>query len=216
MRDGALSNNNKRLKLIEAAIDEFNEFGIENASYNRIIERSGMSKGSVYYHFDNKDALLAIVMEEIGERVLKAVPERDLPQNKDEFWQALWDYRQREFDFFATHIRLGRILIMSLDVPDFDIKDINNLCAPLTKLLHRQINLIKRGQELGAVRNDLCVDLIFNLMRAVDKSLCVKFFGREAEDIFKLSESERRESSKNYARLFKDLIRRMLEPNYNL
>ena len=216
MRDGALSNNNKRLKLIEAAIDEFNEFGIENASYNRIIERSGMSKGSVYYHFDNKDALLAIVMEEIGERVLKAVPERDLPQNKDEFWQSLWDYRQREFDFFATHIRLGRILIMSLDVPDFDIKDINNLCAPLTKLLHRQINLIKRGQELGAVRNDLCVDLIFNLMRAVDKSLCVKFFGREAEDILKLSESERRESSKNYTRLFKDLIRRMLEPNYNL
>ena len=216
MRDGALSNNNKRLKLIEAAIDEFNEFGIENASYNRIIERSGMSKGSVYYHFDNKDALLAIVMEEIGERVLKAVPERDLPQNKDEFWQALWDYRQREFDFFAEHIRLGRILIMSLGVPEFDIQDIDNLCAPLTKLLHRQINLIKRGQELGAVRNDLCVDLIFNLMRAVDKSLCVKFFGREAEDILKLSESERRESSKNYTRLFKDLIRRMLEPNYNL
>lgn len=216
MRDGALSNNNKRLKLIEAAIDEFNEFGIENASYNRIIERSGMSKGSVYYNFDNKDALLAIVMEEIGERVLKAVPGKDLPQSKDEFWQSLWDYRQREFDFFATHIRLGRILIMSLDVPDFDIKDINNLCAPLTKLLHRQINLIKRGQELGAVRNDLCVDLIFNLMRAVDKSLCVKFFGREAEDILKLSESERRESSKNYTRLFKDLIRRMLEPNYNL
>ena len=211
MRDGALSNNNKRLKLIEAAIDEFNEFGIENASYNRIIERSGMSKGSVYYHFDNKDALLAIVMEEIGERVLKAVPERDLPQNKDEFWQALWDYRQREFDFFAEHIRLGRILIMSLGVPEFDIQDINNLCAPLTKLLHRQINLIKRGQELGAIRNDLCVDLIFNLMRAVDKSLCVKFFGREAEDILKLSESERRESSKNYTRLFKDLIRRMLE-----
>ena len=211
MRDGALSNNNKRLKLIEAAIDEFNEFGIENASYNRIIERSGMSKGSVYYHFDNKDALLAIVMEEIGERVLKAVPERDLPQNKDEFWQALWDYRQREFDFFAEHIRLGRILIMSLGVPEFDIQDINNLCAPLTKLLHRQINLIKRGQELGAIRNDLCVDLIFNLMRAVDKSLCVKFFGREAEDILKLTESERRESSKNYTRLFKDLIRRMLE-----
>lgn len=216
MRDGALSNNNKRLKLIEAAIDEFNEFGIENASYNRIIERSGMSKGSVYYHFDNKDALLAIVMEEIGERVLKAVPERDLPQSKDDFWQALWDYRQREFDFFAEHIRLGRILIMSLGVPEFDIQDIDNLCAPLTKLLHRQINLIKRGQELGAVRNDLCVDLIFNLMRAVDKSLCVKFFGREAEDILKLSESERRESSKNYTRLFKDLIRRMLEPNYNL
>ena len=211
MRDGALSNNNKRLKLIEAAIDEFNEFGIENASYNRIIERSGMSKGSVYYHFDNKDALLAIVMEEIGERILKAVPERDLPQNKDEFWQALWDYRQREFDFFAEHIRLGRILIMSLGVPEFDIQDIDNLCAPLTKLLHRQINLIKRGQELGAVRNDLCVDLIFNLMRAVDKSLCVKFFGREAEDILKLTESERRESSKNYTRLFKDLIRRMLE-----
>ena len=219
MRDEVLINkkelkNGKRLKLIEAAIDEFNEFGIENASYNRIIERSGLSKGSVYYHFDNKNALLAIVIEEICDRVLQAVPEKGLPQSRDEFWQALWGYRQREFDFFATHVRLGRILIMSLNINELEPELENenkNLCGPLAKLLARQVNLIKRGQELGAIRNDLSVDLIFNLMKSLDKNLCVNFFGRDAKDINKLSEQEKRESSQRYTSLFKDLVKRMFE-----
>ena len=214
MRDEVLINkkelkSGKRLKLIEAAIDEFNEFGIENASYNRIIERSGLSKGSVYYHFDNKDALLAIVMEEICSRVLQAVPEKNLPQSSADFWQTLWGYRQREFDFFATHVRLGRILIMSLDINGLDnLENPENLCAPLAKLLARQLNLIRRGQELGAIRRDLSADLIFNLMKSLDKSLCVNFFGRDAKDIYELSEQERVERSQRYTILFKDLIRR--------
>ena len=220
MRDGALSNNNnglkngKRLKLIEAAIDEFNEFGIENASYNRIIERSGLSKGSVYYHFDNKNALLAIVIEEICDRVLQAVPEKELPQSRNDFWETLWSYRQHEFDFFSTHVRLGRILIMSLNINELELELENenkNLCEPLAKLLARQVNLIKRGQELGAIRNDLSVDLIFNLMKSLDKSLCVNFFGSDAKDINKLSEQEKHESSQRYTSLFKDLAKRMLE-----
>ena len=32
----------KKARLIEAAIEEFNEHGLQNASYNRIIERSGL------------------------------------------------------------------------------------------------------------------------------------------------------------------------------
>ena len=217
MRDKALSNNkelkkDKRLKLIEAAIDEFNEFGIENASYNRIIERSGLSKGSVYYHFDNKDALLAIVMEDICERVLQAVPEKDLPQSVNDFWNTLWDYRQREFDFFAAHVRLGRILIMSLGVPRADIKELEKLRAPLARLLDRHVKLIQRGQDLGAIRSDISVDLIFSIMKSVDRSLCISFFGRNADDIYKISEAERLARSKIYTALFNDLIKRMFEP----
>lgn len=217
MRDDALNNaselkNGKRQKLVEAAIDEFNEYGIENASYNRIIERSGLSKGSVYYHFENKDALLAIVMEEIGERVLTAIPDKNMPATKDGFWDFLWDYRQREFDFFAGHPRLGRILIMSLEISERIIREIKESCVPLAKLIDRQINLIKTGQRLGALRNDLNVEIIFSLMKALDKSLCVSFFGSDAGDIESLSLDERHERSKKYTVLFKDLIRRMFEP----
>ena len=202
----------KRHRLVEAAIEEFNEYGLEKASYNRIIERSGLSKGSVYYYFDNKDALLGIVMEEIGKRVLEAVPERPLPGAREEYWQTVWGYRQMEFDFFASNIPLGRVLILSLGKPNPDTSDVERVCPPLTRLIGRQKELIRRGQELGAVRNDLSDDAIFELMRAIDRALCERFFGRDAEEIERLSLGEKDERTRGYTRLFKDLTRRMLEP----
>lgn len=219
MRDSALNNdldgsalkNGKRQKLIEAAIDEFNEYGIDNASYNRIIERSGISKGSVYYHFENKDALLNVVMEEIGERVLKAVPEGELPETREKFWESLWDDREKKFDFFSKNPALGHILIMSLGEKEPAMEYVKATCVQLSELIDRQIRLIKRGQELGAVRGDISADVIFELMRAIDKTLCYKFFGRCLDDVQKFSSFEKLKRSRSYAVLFNDLVRRMLE-----
>ena len=47
----------KRRSLIDAAIEEIAVNGMDGASYNRIIERSGLSKGAVYYYFENKESL---------------------------------------------------------------------------------------------------------------------------------------------------------------
>ena len=33
---------------------EFAAFGYEGASYNKIIQKIGISKGSMYYYFENK------------------------------------------------------------------------------------------------------------------------------------------------------------------
>ncbi|MCR5346547.1 MAG: TetR/AcrR family transcriptional regulator [Fretibacterium sp.] len=203
----------KRHRLVEAAIEEFNDYGLDNASYNRIIERSGLSKGSVYYYFDNKDALMGAVMEDIGTRVLEAVPERPLPETREEFWPAVWDYRKREFDFFASNVALGRVLILSLGNNEPETEEhVEEVCPPLVRLIRRQKAMIARGQKLGAVRNDLSVDVILKLMGTVDRSLCVQFFGRNVEDIEKLSPAEREERSRDYTRLFQDLIHRLLEP----
>ena len=204
----------KRRKLVEAAIDEFKEYGVDNASYNRIIERSGLSKGSVYYYLDNKGALLGIVMEEIGTRVLEAVPERPLPEAREEYWEAVWDYRRREFDFFTENPSLGRIMILSLGSREMATEDVERLYPPLGRLVQRQKALIRRGQELGAVRDDLNADTIFELMRTLDKTLCVNFFGRGAEEIERFSPSERARRSRDYELLFHDLVLRMLDPVY--
>lgn len=44
----------KRQMIINAAIDEFAEYGFEAASINRIVSNSGISKGSFYQYFDDK------------------------------------------------------------------------------------------------------------------------------------------------------------------
>ena len=41
-------------KLLEASIDEFAEKGYNDASLNAIIKAAGISKGSLYYYFEDK------------------------------------------------------------------------------------------------------------------------------------------------------------------
>jgi AcrR family transcriptional regulator len=47
-------NEEKRNIIINAAIDEFAEYGLENASTNRIVANSGIAKGSFYQYFEDK------------------------------------------------------------------------------------------------------------------------------------------------------------------
>ncbi len=44
--------------LIEATIDTVSEFGIAETSITRIVNRSGLSRGMIHLHFDNKQHLL--------------------------------------------------------------------------------------------------------------------------------------------------------------
>jgi AcrR family transcriptional regulator len=44
----------KRNNVVNAAIDEFAQHGLENGSTNRIVAKSGISKGSFYQYFEDK------------------------------------------------------------------------------------------------------------------------------------------------------------------
>ena len=47
------------------AREEFAEFGYADASTSRIVQKSGMARGSLYYHFGDKNGLFKAVYEEI-------------------------------------------------------------------------------------------------------------------------------------------------------
>lgn len=47
------------------AREEFAEFGYAEASTSRIVQKSGMARGSLYYHFGDKNGLFKAVYEEI-------------------------------------------------------------------------------------------------------------------------------------------------------
>ena len=53
----------RKNELIEAALDEFTTKRYENASLNKIIKNAGISKGTFYYHFKDKQALYIFLHE---------------------------------------------------------------------------------------------------------------------------------------------------------
>ncbi|MEI7716468.1 MAG: TetR/AcrR family transcriptional regulator [Mycobacterium sp.] len=62
-----------RRKILDAAIGVFAEVGYAAAGWNSIIERTGMTKGALYHHFDSKESLASAIIEEGSEAVLTAV-----------------------------------------------------------------------------------------------------------------------------------------------
>jgi AcrR family transcriptional regulator len=61
-----------RRKILNAAIDVFGEVGYAAAGWGTIIERTGMTKGALYHHFDSKDALASAIIDEGSVTLLNA------------------------------------------------------------------------------------------------------------------------------------------------
>lgn len=198
----------KKARLIEAAIEEFNKHGLQNASYNRIIERSGLSKGAVYYYFENKDALFCTVLEDIGERFLEAIKGLELPETREAYWDAAREHRRREVAFFVANPSFGRIL-MILSEHDLSFDD------PFWRAFERPIRFLSRfieaGQRLGAVRDDLGAVTIQRLMWAVGKVMNLELFGAVCCG-GTCADGEVERISHRYLEVMNDLSRRMLAP----
>lgn len=63
----------KREELIYIAMNEFGKKGYENASLNNILKETGISKGTFYYHYKNKEDLYMHLMDIITEEKLKFI-----------------------------------------------------------------------------------------------------------------------------------------------
>jgi AcrR family transcriptional regulator len=59
-----------RRKIIDSAVDLINEIGYPAAGLADIIERAELTKGALYYHFDSKEALATVIIEEAMELLL--------------------------------------------------------------------------------------------------------------------------------------------------
>src|ERR1700747_756831 len=62
-----------RRKILDAAIDVFNEVGYAAADRGTIIERTGMTKGAFYHHFDSMKPLASAIIDEGAKLVLDAL-----------------------------------------------------------------------------------------------------------------------------------------------
>ena len=202
----------KRARLMEAAMEEFAERGIESASYNKIIERSGLSKGTVYYYFDNKDSLLLTVLDEICDRFHRAVGDLALPSTKDEYWTAAQEYNSRTIRFFFENPRIWRVLLrISKDAPNMG-EQLEPVRCRITRSMD---DLIVRGQEIGAVRDDIPLDTAQRLMHELGKILSAGMVG-EYESAGNKPREKKQVKIEKFIATMHDLSKRILAPKEDL
>ena len=61
-----------RRNIVDSATTLFTERGYEATSIEVVLEKSGISRGALYHHFDSKEALYVAVLEAVEARVADA------------------------------------------------------------------------------------------------------------------------------------------------
>ena len=90
-----------RRKILDAAVDVFTEVGFAAADRGAIIERTGMTKGAFYHHFDSMESLASAIIDD-GSKLLVS----ELSSMSDSFSPALENILHGTFvtaDLFATN-----------------------------------------------------------------------------------------------------------------
>jgi len=81
----------KRETIMKAAIEEFADYGLENASTNRIVKNSGIAKGSFYQYFEDKQDVFMHMLDMIELKEIEFFKDQHPPdQNMDVFHYYRW------------------------------------------------------------------------------------------------------------------------------
>jgi len=81
----------KRETIMNAAVEEFAEYGLENASTNRIVKNSGIAKGSFYQYFEDKQDVFMHLLDVVEQKELEFFKSVHPPNgNMDTFQYYRW------------------------------------------------------------------------------------------------------------------------------
>jgi AcrR family transcriptional regulator len=100
-------------QIVEAAARVFEERGYAGATTNRIAERAGVSIGSLYQYFPNKESILAVLLEEHfkeGTHAVEAV-ERHVAEEPHDLIGVLRHYVEDMVALHTKNPRLHHILL---------------------------------------------------------------------------------------------------------
>jgi AcrR family transcriptional regulator len=190
-------------RILKASAEEFTAKGFDGTSLNRLIDRLGISKGSFYYYFDDKADLFSTVANHAWELFLPGA-EVDLSIFTEmNYWAVLSEYMRETRARVREHpwlVGFTRMIYNPPAVPEIE----RSMAERFAEARELQGALIRRGQELGTVRDDLPVDLMLALLTGAD----------EAADRWFVDHWEHESEDEN-ERLFEEvfaIFKRMMEP----
>ncbi|MGM0554790.1 MAG: TetR/AcrR family transcriptional regulator [Myxococcota bacterium] len=196
----------KQQAILRAAAEEFAQKGFEGASINQIIDSAGISKGSMYYYFEDKADLYATTVRESIEQLVEQSGGFDVDALEAEtFWEQLLDYSRRslpQLEKNPVFIQLAQTYFEELDSGEHP-----DVLEPIEEYsVNWTARFIERGQELGVIREDLPVEYLAGMINAV---------GQAGDRIaLQVMEDKGSEAAKKLVEEEIEMMRRMLVPNF--
>jgi AcrR family transcriptional regulator len=145
-------------EILEAAFAEFSRNGYATTTLDRIAERAGVTKGTIYVYFENKEQLFISMVREITKAATETV------QGMFETHEgSTADLLRAQFKFIYQHIvedkrrrEVVRMLIAEAPrFPELTNRYHDEILRPCLEMLRQAI---KRGIDRGEIRNSSIVN----------------------------------------------------------
>ena len=156
----------KRERVLGAAINEFADKNYNNASMNVVVKAAGISKGALFKYFKSKEGLFAFVYRMALGRVKDYLRQVRDESAAEDFFSRLEKVMLAGLDFIHHHPGLAAIYYRIVFTGDSPYK------REIVEEVHRESlefieSLIKKGIERGELRPDLDSELSAFMVEAV-------------------------------------------------
>ncbi len=166
----------EQARVINAALDEFTDKDFEAASLNSIIAKAGISKGSMYHYFTNKEDLYLYIVGQVmktkKEFLNQALAASEKPLAEMSFFENLEFQMLASVDFAAQHYREHQLSIRLQNMAEGPLKE--RLIGDLTRAFEDYVkNMVDEAMKAGELRDEFDKGFVvrilkFTLMHFVD------------------------------------------------
>jgi AcrR family transcriptional regulator len=189
--------------ILDVAARELALHGFEGASYNRIIEESGTSKGAMYYYFADKADLYATVLADSISRFQRSIGPLPAIEGPEDFWSAVRHIALQGIHHYRVDphaIGLARSV-----AADAARGALPAAMGPLRQVMTAwMLDLMAMGTRVGALRTDLPADLLLTAALSLSEGIDLWLSGQV--------ESMAETDIERVADGFADLYRRLGQP----
>lgn len=158
----------KQEAILAAAAEEFAERGYEGASLNQIIEDARISKGSLYYYFEDKEDLFLTVWRRAIERLMEDVGPLELGGlTAETFWDEFREWMRRSVAQLHRndwYVKVGQAFTRLRGDPHAT-EAVREMLEWARDLMSE---ILSKGRQLGVVRTDLPLTLLVDILMGVD------------------------------------------------
>ncbi|QTI67104.1 helix-turn-helix domain-containing protein [Gordonia sp. L191] len=162
----------RRREILDGARHCFAEYGYDGATVKRIEESTGLSRGAIFHHFRDKEALFLALASEDAERMADVAAEQGLVQVMRDVLA-----RPQDFDWLGTRLEIARKLRTDKSFRDAWMShsaDVEK--ATLARL--------ERGRASGRLRDDVPAEVLVKYLDLVLDGLITRLAtGQPTDDL---------------------------------
>ena len=156
-----------KARILDVSKEEFSAHGFEAASYNKIIQKIGISKGSMYYYFENKeDLFVTCFLDEARVAGIFGFEKASFPLTEDKitYWNSIKGLSSKQWNDVSLHPVLMSLMrqLVSLGTDHPIFRKLSAECEGLSEY-GDFMSVLEHGVEIGAIRDDVPLSVLLRM-----------------------------------------------------